>query len=177
MPNSLPEPKYKIGDVVFHAHGWYGSRQITCPDCLGKRFWSVTTPAGETFDLPCGTCERGYQSTGTISEYAEVTKVTPLTVGSVRIDTAANAEERVSYMCEETGVGSGSIYYETSLFLDHEPALLFATKRAAEQTAERKARDAEIQERAKKKARRKPEWYTRRIRELEKALEERSHAE
>lgn len=55
--------------------------------------------------------------------------VRSLTIGSIRIDT--NDSDPVSYMCAETGVGSGNIYSEQTLF---------ATQDAAEADAEIKAK-------------------------------------
>jgi len=56
--------------------------------------------------------------------------VSKLTIGSVRVDTSD--ERGTSYMCIETGVGSGSIYYESDLFSTHDEAMTVATLKAAE---------------------------------------------
>ncbi len=50
-----------------------------------------------------------------------------LTIGSVRIDTAArDYSEPVEYMCVETGIGSGSVYRESHLFETESAALVAA---------------------------------------------------
>lgn len=54
-----------------------------------------------------------------------------LTIGSIRIDTN-DIDKPVSYMCVETGVGSGSVYYESDLHLTEEEAFRFAQARAVE---------------------------------------------
>jgi hypothetical protein len=59
----------------------------------------------------------------------------------VRIDTAQKQDEDyhpVSYMCLETGVGSGAVYYEHRMFDTEEAALAFA--QLYSRRTERKAR-------------------------------------
>jgi hypothetical protein len=57
--------------------------------------------------------------------------VRQLTVGSIQIDTASDPGEHVRYMCVETGVGSGNVYYQSDAAASYEEALGIATLRAA----------------------------------------------
>jgi hypothetical protein len=65
------------------------------------------------FKHDCQTCRSGWFSTGLVSNWADRAHIDEVTIGSVRIDTAD--ENPVAYMCKETGIGSGSIYYEKNL--------------------------------------------------------------
>ena len=62
----MKKPKYNIGDKVWVASVSTQETTIPCPDCLGEKVWYVTTPSGETFDSPCGTCRYGWEHAGTI---------------------------------------------------------------------------------------------------------------
>lgn len=118
-------PKYVIGDKVWCDNINRQAFKHECPDCKGTGHWSCTTPGGFTFTLPCQRCtQHAYLSDQRLrlDYYRWVPIVTLLTIGSVRTDTAAREGERVSYMCRETGVGSGNIYYEGRLFNTQEEA-------------------------------------------------------
>lgn len=115
-------PKFKIGQLIFCASVSWSEIKIKCPDCLGTLEWEVHTPAGEVFKHPCNTCKYGWQNSGYVSEWKDAAQIVLRTVGSIQTDTASNTPIR--YMCEETGIGSGSIYNEANLF---------ATKEAAEE--------------------------------------------
>lgn len=129
--NGLPNPQYAIGQVVWLATTQSGKEPYQCPDCLGTKQWKVITPAGEEYDYPCARCN----GTGTLSQLAFEPAVQRLTIGSVRLDTNAKDAEKISYMCKETGVGSGSFYYEPRLFWSEEAAQEKAAILAADQTA------------------------------------------
>ena len=62
-----------------------------------------------------------------------------LTVGSIQIDTASRNGHPVSYMCRETGVGSGQIYYENMLHPTEEEARSKAQAEVAAKEAVRAA--------------------------------------
>lgn len=138
MSASIPTPKFSIGQKVWRGSGAWSEKQQSCPDCLGQLRWSVTTPAGETFNASCATCERGYECTGTINSWDYHPRVDCLTIGSVRID-SADAEHPVSYMCHETGIGSGQIHYEPTLA---------ETEGEAAEIAEREALDNRVRAKA-----------------------------
>lgn len=165
--------KYQIGQEVFAAR--YEPREVEqqCPDCLGRKQWSVETPTGEKFEIPCGTC--GYAYGCFASGVVKVPKVFPivltLTVGSIRIDTD-DKESPVGYMCLETGVGSGTIWNEADLFVDRTKAQAKADKLAAQETRVIEDRAEFSRQEERKKQRRKPSWEKRKIKELETELKE-----
>lgn len=143
------QPKYNIGDTVWSGLSGWMETFIKCPDCLGEKLWQVTTPTGEQFEVPCNTCMRGYFCTGEIGIYSDAPIVQCLTVGSVRIDTAD--ENPISYMCKETGVGSGQVHYEKNLFSSKDDATSHAKELSAIATVQRnKDREADILNKKKK---------------------------
>lgn len=105
--------KFSIGDVVYHGRNTTAPVRVECPDCKGTKEWTVTSPAGQTMTTGCPTCETLYGSTGYTERHERFPIVETLTIGSVRYD--SHDEEPVSYMCRETGVGSGSVWYESRL--------------------------------------------------------------
>ena len=170
MTNTI-ETKFKIGDIVWAADSDREEIPETCPDCLGTRHWSVTTPAGDTFDCECDTCRHGYEVRGFVTRWDYVGRARPLTIGSVRIDTNDD-ENPISYMAAETGVGSGAVWYEYRLFESEKEALKTAEVRALELQRAASERAAELRAQAIKKEKRKPSFQRRRIRELEKEVAE-----
>lgn len=112
--SNLPVPKFYIGQKVWLASTQTKIDKWPCPDCKDSREWITTSPAGEHFFIECPRCT-GYspRSLPSLNRLRNASDVHSYTIGSVRLDTAArNQDECVSYMCHETGVGSGSIYYE-----------------------------------------------------------------
>jgi hypothetical protein len=123
--------KYAVGDAVYRAGMVDEHRQHPCPDCQGSGKWKATSPAGNEYEFGCPRCTARYRSDDSLSlDYrVYVPHVTRLTIGSVRVDTA-DPTRSPSYMCVETGVGSGSVYYEGDLFLTEEEALRAADIKA-----------------------------------------------
>lgn len=119
----VPTPKFAQGDKVFYADAHMTSHTVECPDCGGTGKWPITSPAGHAFTIGCARCRYNYgfrepemslswpTFTGTVKE---------LTIGSVRINTSE--DDPISYMCLETGVGSGSVYYERDFYADKDTA-------------------------------------------------------
>lgn len=135
------ETKFSVGDVVYHANTTTETRQHPCPDCLGSKAWRAVSPAGGEFSVPCPRCGGGYQSNRALNlKYTHhVPAPRRLTIGSVRVNTADNDYDGGnSYMCLETGVGSGSVYREADLFATEEDA-----RRAAQAKADVQNADAE----------------------------------
>lgn len=134
------ETKYKIGEVVYIANTVMEQKQHDCPDCLGSRKWTATSPAGEKHEFSCPRCSGAYHSNDNMRlTYSWNTPTTRmLTIGSVRTDT--HDKDPISYMCKETGVGSGSIYRESIVFSNKEDAL----KKAVLMCAENNQRDERI---------------------------------
>jgi hypothetical protein len=148
-------PKFKIGDKVFVAFSYKEAVPIQCPDCRGKLVWSVTCPSGEKFTVPCHTCQIGYSGCcGTINEWRQKPKVEQMTIGSVRFD--SNAASPVSYMCVETGVGSGSVYGEERVFDNEIDALKWATEKSISICSEENERERKIYELGKKRSIKNP---------------------
>lgn len=82
--------------------------------------------------MDCPRCTRrgGWNDSLSLEYTRHVPYVRRLTIGSVRMDTAD--ERPFSYMCVETGVGSGSVYGEESLYADKATADDVAALRCAE---------------------------------------------
>ena len=179
---TLPVPRYIIGEKVYFGYSEESDEWYDCESCLGTMEWHVVTPAGEEFDIECPACTYGYICCGRQSRHIYRPFVRELTIGSVRIDTAAYNDEPVAYMCEETGVGSGSVYYETMLADNRETAMSVAKLKAAAQQQEMDERKRKNDEEAKKRAKRNPSWHekelrkaNKRIKELKKMVKEFSH--
>ena len=110
------ESKFSIGDVVYRPVALSTTVEEPCPDCLGMRSWIAKLPSGEEFPIECPVCRFGYESRGTVKVSTSRGEVQRMTIGSVRIDTAADPDRRVEYMCRETGIGSGSVWQEPDLY-------------------------------------------------------------
>lgn len=183
---AVPEPRFAIGEKVFI----YGITQKRgrhrCPDCLGTGEWPLTTPGGSEVTVSCGRCSWSSSDIPSL-DFSEWTPyVEELTIGSIKIDTAPmHRDEHISYMCEETGIGSGSVYYESRIAPTREEAecrgQLEADSRNAEESKspvrlEKKhlshvtLKDAEIQH-ARTESRRARGFYDR-IRDLVNTDEE-----
>jgi hypothetical protein len=110
--------KFDIGDKVWHPSVTTKQEKHPCPDCLGTRKWQAISPAGRGYIVECPRCSTTYLSNRDLSlSYATATgSVHQMTIGQVRF------EDGPRYMCHETGVGSGSVYYETDLFATKEEA-------------------------------------------------------
>lgn len=114
------ETKYSVGDTVWLAATTTTQKQHNCPDCLGSRKWEAKSPAGDDFTFSCPRCTANYSAHDELSltYTAHAPRVERLTIGSVRVNTAdtERGDEPVSYMCRETGVGSGTVYRQSQLF-------------------------------------------------------------
>ena len=132
--------KYDVGDVVWTANTATEQRQHDCPDCLGARKWTCASPAGGEFEIDCPRCSASYQSDLELSLRYTVwaPAVRSLTIGLVRAssETGDSYDSGNTYMCCETGVGSGTIYRESDLFPTREEAEAAAAAKAATQNAD-----------------------------------------
>lgn len=111
----FPVPKYEVGQTVWTADATDEAIQAACPDCNDTKKWTATSPAGESFDFPCPRCT-GHDLHKMLHQKAVYT-VRKLTIGSIRID-SSDIDAPVSYMCHETGVGSGTVWRESRLAAD-----------------------------------------------------------
>lgn len=119
--------KYSIGDTVYQAVVLDTVEKLQCPDCLGTQEWKVILPSGETHTTNCQRCrdtwEHELPRMAVTDWRADVRK---LTIGSVRFDSYERYDkyhDPYTYMCKETGVGSGNVYRENQLYSTKEEAL------------------------------------------------------
>lgn len=128
--------KYNIGDVVWYASTRHSTKRLPCPDCLGQREWQAISPAGRGYLFACPRCSQNFQSSRDLSldVPCHVPSVTRLTIGQVgwHNDHWDQSKSGPQYMCHETGIGSGSQYYEHTLFDTEEEALRVAEAKADE---------------------------------------------
>lgn len=115
------EVRYGIGDKVFDAGVNPSVRRVTCPDCLDTRKWKARTPAGELLDFDCPRCQWQHEGQPLIHEWTPIVRL--LTIGSIKFDSTSNS---TSYMCVETGIGSGRVYAQDDLHETEELALAVA---------------------------------------------------
>jgi hypothetical protein len=148
--SDLPTPKYKIGDTVYACDLKRVKRQLPCPDCLGSTEWAVKSPAGTEMTVSCPRCTARYWS-GTPNDmpsldYWEHEATTrPLTIGSVRAETHDHdGGPKVTYMCRETGIGSGSLWYEDRLYETQAEALEVGQAEAALENSENEKKPERI---------------------------------
>lgn len=126
--------KFGIGDTVYWASTVIAQKQHPCPDCLGSREWKATSPAGAEYTFACPRCSERYMRNCDLSLKYSVHEpaVRKMTVGSVRTD--SHEDKPNSYMCRETGVGSGAVYYENDLFATEAEAMRAAEAMAVSRT-------------------------------------------
>lgn len=130
------ETKFGIGDVVWHASIATVRKQHPCPDCLGSREWVAKSPAGGEFKVPCPRCTASYQGNQDLNlNYSQWTgSARRLTIGLIRAHAGPDGQHE--YMCRETGIGSGSLYRESTLFATEAEALASAEAQAAVNNAD-----------------------------------------
>lgn len=143
------QPKFDIGQTVYVARVSWRESFIPCPDCLGQKTWFVRAPSGEEWAVDCLTCQRGWYSTGQVGSWSDQVVVEKRTIGSVRVDTA-DRERPVSYMCVETGVGTGSVYDERNVFASRDEAEVWGTAELARVAGLRQAEEFEKLKRKKR---------------------------
>lgn len=120
----FPEPKFRMGEKVWCC--WPSRRQVKvdCPDCLGKKRWKAITPAGEEFEVSCPRCSGGYSTVTRLGYDEPEMCVRELHIGSIEFRSTNELGQQYAYMCRETGIGSGSVYYEDALYHTREEALI-----------------------------------------------------
>ncbi len=133
--SDLPVPKYRVGQTVYVTERGRQTHSHPCPDCLGTKLWPFKTPAGGELVVDCMRCgDRHFSRVGGREipslryETASFT-VRTLTVGSVEAKSRpfgwggdADPDDRVYYMCAETGIGSGTQWRESFLHATLEEA-------------------------------------------------------
>lgn len=122
---AIIETKYNIGDVVYSGHAHHTTSTIECPDCAGSKVIHVIFSGDRKEEVQCVTCKSCWgQSTGRIEKSDVTVSVSRLTIGSVEY----GKERGARYMCDETGIGSGNIYYEDNIFVTKEGAEAYGEK-------------------------------------------------
>ncbi|UIJ43762.1 hypothetical protein LZK98_11735 [Sphingomonas cannabina] len=133
--SDMPTPRYKIGDKVWYASTNAAGSAFNCPDCNGTGKWKAVSPAGTEADIACPRCDGRTK----LTQHSYVACTVPLTIGQVRIEWPKSSFDRdddpVSYMCNETGIGGGSVYRESCLFDNEADAYASAKAMADEQNA------------------------------------------
>lgn len=109
--------RFSIGDKVWLGTTRWMSKPIACPRCAGAGRFKLNDAGGKEFSVTCPDC----YGHGSDHEYDFRPMIEQLTVGSVRYD-SHDVGEKESYMCIETGVGSGSIWTGKVLFATREEA-------------------------------------------------------
>lgn len=117
---NIPTPKFAKGDKVFFATTYMTKHTVPCPDCDGSGKWPIKSPAGNDFTISCARCYSYCEPEMALSWPTFEGSVKELTIGSVRLDTESDTP--ISYMCHETGVGSGSVYNGRDFYADKETA-------------------------------------------------------
>lgn len=134
--------KFNNGDMVWHIHYTQPSYEEICSGCSGRG--TIDLDNGEK--SKCPVCRKGYESLGYVTKYKSKQWVIDgvLTIGQVRAsvtDSPGREGEEIfdnfkpikateeSYMCVETGIGTGNVYG-----LD----TIFATKEEAEQECKKR---------------------------------------
>ncbi len=107
------EIKYSIGDKVWSFGVEYAPKLFQCPDCLGTKKWTIIFADGHSEETKCFTCSRSWEGSLGYIDYREwQPTVRQLTIGQFY----GFRDGKTQYMCEETGVGSGTIHNEDTLF-------------------------------------------------------------
>ena len=136
VTTGLPVPRFKVGDTVWMARADETHKTAPCPDCQGTGQWAALTAAGETIAVECPRCAR-YSRTKlpSLTRRIKTVSVQRLTIGSVRTRFDSDhpgLRDAISYMCIETGVGSGNVYHE-----GRDDRGLYATEQEATEVSER----------------------------------------
>lgn len=131
------ESKYDLGQEVWSIHTTHEHVSLPCLFCRGAKYLKVSGPTEDVYEsVPCPRCQgRGSVALVTIPVWA--VDSSPMTIGMVRVEVkqspglpggsrftnySAQDGREESYMCVETGVGSGSIHRVERLYPSKEAA-------------------------------------------------------
>lgn len=120
--------RYNIGHHVWCLRSHRARDRETCTTCAGSGRIQLLDAAGNPVALPPGSIRDwcpACQGKGLVwldGHHHEAT-ITRLTLGQVRTETTGDGPTEISYMAEETGVGSGSIYREPELHPSRDEAI------------------------------------------------------
>ena len=128
--------KFDIGQTV-----WLIRQETTpvtrpCAVCDGRGYLDLVKGGNVRCTNQWVSTERCNDGLVTLRITQPWTVIRQLTVGQVEVRSPQHfydgRDESVRYMCEETGVGSGSVYYEPNLFASQEEAQAECDERNAE---------------------------------------------
>lgn len=140
MNFSAPTPRFAIGDTIWTAATHSTTVQLPCPDCLGSRTWTVTTPAGSQLETVCLRCASGYRGSDdlpSLSHQAWEGSARQLLISGIEITghpKGAFNSDQVRYQCFPTP-GGGTVVDESKAYASEAEALQAATARAAVKNA------------------------------------------
>ena len=138
------ETSFSIGDVIYVIQYDTLLKKVLCPACEGEG--KHTLKDGTV--TRCPKCNDGYKN---VREKAQYHVAGPLTIGKVSVeitesqdvegyfgDNYKSQSKRVeAYMCQETGVGSGTLYYlNKGIFASREDAQAECDKRNEQESEE-----------------------------------------
>lgn len=107
--------KYSVGDVVYRKVPEYRDyRVVMCELCMGTG--RVTIAGAEDRVAECPDC---YGRGDIGKDFPVPASTQALTIGQVTVTTRNKSDrgaKEVTYMAEETGVGSGTLHREENLF-------------------------------------------------------------
>lgn len=137
-PN-YPTPKFSFGQRVFAATTVTTQKSYPCPDCFGSKKWTLVSPAGQHHTTTCPRCSGGsmfpsHLKVVPLKYTSHEPKIIPLTIGSISFR-VYDKPVSVEYMCLETGIGSGTVYRDDTLFETAEEAEISAFILASERNS------------------------------------------
>lgn len=142
----LPTPRFKKGDTVYVFYPSRVEKCHPCPECGDEKEVRVVFPDGHELKASCPRCCMSYGLDMRLPSLKYVewgVEVRSLTVGLIRIND--HGDHPVSYMCNETGIGSGSIYYQTNVFATHEEAQQAGEEHVAKMNAKNAAEPVRLE--------------------------------
>lgn len=141
------EPRFEIGQQVWHVRISTKTEQYPCPDCDGTKVWFALTAACEHLPVQCARCSL-FSPLGnklpSLAYFHKIMSVEPLTIGAYQVRSDLDTNRQVSYMCRETGVGTGSVYYESDLYPTEQEAAAAAVAQQDAAQAEEDGKPAAL---------------------------------
>jgi hypothetical protein len=126
---------YRVGDRVWMHHAETREVKLTCPVCAGNRIVTLILGSGESVELPCDYCGKGFEGPrGVVTEWEYSRGAEQLTIHEVRSIMTEKGEE-VEYRLTDNRVGR-----------DGE---MFASRREAEVDCERVCTEIALAERTR----------------------------
>ena len=115
------ESQFSLGDRIFHIRRDTEQLYKECHKCRGKGELTILFPGGSQEKTDCRECHDGRVRAG--SQYSWRPQPNPLTVGKITVEVDGNdLTIQETYMCNETGIGSGTLYRGQHMFSKHEDA-------------------------------------------------------